>query len=174
MPKRKRAEVLRCQSIAKIAILQALDLGKSRTSEISFPEICLKQDIQVALLSLKEVGEIYQTGKKRSAQYFLCDGTKIPEGDLSNVGSAPKEYTKEEGPIGTPEEKISEFINSMPSGLIGKVQAKPPVDIAQDFARTYNFGFEESWRQIKKACEDGVLEYESRFENGFRIFAWRS
>lgn len=174
MPKRKRAEVLRCQSVAKIAILQALGSGKSKTSEISFPEVCLKQDVQAALTSLKEAGEIYQTGKKRSAQYFLCDGTEVPEGDLSNVGSAPKEYAKEDGPIGTPEEKISEFIESMPSGLIGSVQAKPPVAIAQDFAKTYNFGFEESWKQIRKACKDGVLEYESRFEDGFRIFAWRA
>ena len=162
MTKRKKTEVLAARALARTQILQSLKRGRSKSSEFEISNSCERQDVTFVLQELKNEGKIHQTGEKRGARYFLRD--------VEGAQEEPQEI-KFEGSI---DEAFEDFVSNMPGGLVGKVQARPPASIARDFSAKYDFPLEQAWKMVSGACKDGILDYESRFEGGYRFFAWKA
>jgi len=160
--------------ICEQVILSSIKPCGSKTSDFEFPDFCRKQDVQKTLVSLRNSGKIYKTGNKRSSKYFINKNEEIPE-ELEFQRNTPgKVQEKTTEGIKNPKSKISEFLDSLNSGKIGKIQAETPLSMAKRFSEHYGFGVEESWEEIRKACKDGFLDTEFRFSDGWRLFCWKT
>jgi len=166
MPKTVSEEKKKEQNdLCRAAILRAFESGVQKFKDIQTPDGCKEHHVRLSLKDLIATGEVVQEGKRRGARYFL---------KAACVDGASPVVEEKRVRNGNPKEKVSEFINSMLSGEPGKAMRMTPKDTAKKFAERYGFNLNESWDEINEACRDGRLSYDFFFEDGQRLFCWRT